>query len=124
MPEDSVKMCPFCGHDKISIWKEREKETHGVKGEIVKAALFCESCKARGPVAFSLLVLPVDDANVYKIENETIENAVQYWNSQCEVNVLRNELCIQCGSYKTAHLGSCDSCRWKELYAGKLNRKF
>lgn len=26
----------------------------------------------------------------------------------------RNELCLRCGQYKTAHLGSCDGCRWKE----------
>ena len=26
---------------------------------------------------------------------------------------LRNELCLKCGRYKTAHEGSCDSCRWK-----------
>lgn len=25
----------------------------------------------------------------------------------------RNELCLQCGQYKTAHLGSCDDCRWR-----------
>jgi hypothetical protein len=27
---------------------------------------------------------------------------------------LRNELCLLCGKYKTAHLGSCDGCRWKK----------
>ena len=26
----------------------------------------------------------------------------------------KNELCYKCGEYKTAHLGSCDGCRWKE----------
>ena len=26
----------------------------------------------------------------------------------------RNELCLRCGQYKTAHLGSCEGCRWKE----------
>ena len=26
----------------------------------------------------------------------------------------RNELCQRCGQYKTAHLGSCDGCRWKK----------
>lgn len=26
----------------------------------------------------------------------------------------RNELCLRCGEYKTARLGSCDGCRWKE----------
>ena len=25
----------------------------------------------------------------------------------------RNELCLQCGSYKQAHLGACDGCRWR-----------
>lgn len=25
----------------------------------------------------------------------------------------RNELCLRCGQYKTAHLGSCDGCRWR-----------
>ena len=27
---------------------------------------------------------------------------------------LRNELCLKCGRHKTAHLGSCDGCRWKK----------
>lgn len=27
----------------------------------------------------------------------------------------RNELCLQCGQYKTAHLGSCSDCRWKDV---------
>ena len=27
----------------------------------------------------------------------------------------RNELCLRCGEYKTAHLGSCDGCRWKDV---------
>ena len=24
-----------------------------------------------------------------------------------------NELCLKCGKYHTAHLGSCDGCRWR-----------
>jgi len=27
----------------------------------------------------------------------------------------RNELCLRCGEYRTAHLGSCDGCRWKDM---------
>jgi FtsZ-binding cell division protein ZapB len=27
---------------------------------------------------------------------------------------LRNELCLKCGRYKTAHKGACDGCRWKK----------
>ena len=25
----------------------------------------------------------------------------------------RNELCLRCGSYRNAHNGACDGCRWK-----------
>ena len=25
-----------------------------------------------------------------------------------------NELCLQCGRYKTEYLGSCDVCRWQK----------
>ena len=34
-----------------------------------------------------------------------------------ELNTCRNELCLRCVSYKTAHMGSCDGCRWKDNYA-------
>ena len=27
---------------------------------------------------------------------------------------LRNELCLKCGKYKTAHEGNCEGCRWRE----------
>ena len=30
-----------------------------------------------------------------------------------ELKDCRNELCLQCGGYLNAHLGSCDGCRWK-----------
>jgi len=29
------------------------------------------------------------------------------------ISDLRNELCLKCGKYKTAHEGSCDNCRWR-----------
>ena len=29
-----------------------------------------------------------------------------------ENRTLRNELCLKCGMYKTAHEGACDGCRW------------
>ena len=31
-----------------------------------------------------------------------------------DLQVCRNELCLRCGSYRTAHLGSCDGCRWRK----------
>ena len=30
-----------------------------------------------------------------------------------DITTMHNELCQRCGQYHTAHLGSCDSCRWK-----------
>ena len=33
--------------------------------------------------------------------------------SPADIADLRNELCLKCGRYKTAHEGSCDGCRWK-----------
>ena len=34
--------------------------------------------------------------------------------SPADIADLRNELCLKCGKYKTAHEGSCDGCRWKK----------
>jgi hypothetical protein len=34
--------------------------------------------------------------------------------SPADIADLRNELCLKCGNYHTAHLGSCDGCRWKK----------
>lgn len=31
-----------------------------------------------------------------------------------EYNDCRNELCMKCGYYRCAHIGACDSCKWKE----------
>ena len=39
-------------------------------------------------------------------------------NLRAELKDCVNELCYQCGSYKTAHLGSCDDCRWKAVKEG------
>lgn len=32
---------------------------------------------------------------------------------QSEVMHCRNELCLKCGSYKEAHRGACDGCRFR-----------
>jgi hypothetical protein len=32
---------------------------------------------------------------------------------QCELKQARNELCLKCGSYREAHLGACDGCRYR-----------
>ena len=27
---------------------------------------------------------------------------------------MRNDLCLECGNYRGAHIGACDGCRWKK----------
>lgn len=39
-------------------------------------------------------------------------------NVRAELKDCVNELCYQCGDYKTAHMGSCDDCRWKAVKEG------
>ena len=39
------------------------------------------------------------------------EDARLEWRNEFET--CRNELCLRCGSYKMAHKGACDGCRWK-----------
>lgn len=34
--------------------------------------------------------------------------------SPADIADLKNEQCLLCGKYKTAHEGSCDGCRWKK----------
>lgn len=31
-----------------------------------------------------------------------------------DIRDLRSELCLRCGKYRQAHLGSCDGCRWRK----------
>lgn len=33
-----------------------------------------------------------------------------------EIEALRNELCLKCGSYTLAHEGACNGCRWREMH--------
>ena len=34
--------------------------------------------------------------------------------TKSELAAMRNELCLECGNYRGAHIGACDGCRWKE----------
>lgn len=33
----------------------------------------------------------------------------------------RNQLCYECGSYRNAHEGACDDCRWKDEWRAYVN---
>ena len=47
---------------------------------------------------------------------ETYDNMVRERDKlKSDLKDCRNELCLRCGQYKTAHLGACDGCRWKDV---------
>jgi hypothetical protein len=59
------------------------------------------------------------------IKKREIDMGIQLATMQADRDNIRadlkdcvNELCYQCGQYKTAHLGSCDDCRWKTVKEG------
>jgi hypothetical protein len=33
--------------------------------------------------------------------------------TETDLKVCRNELCLKCGNYSNAHLGWCNGCRWQ-----------
>lgn len=69
--------------------------------EIVKALKFTDSQTYLKYYAKEALELMADAADA--IDALAAEN-----------RAMRNELCLYCGKYKTAHLGACDGCRFKE----------
>lgn len=55
---------------------------------------------------------------IITLENEEVANSVgvivnHIIKTERDLKDCRNELCLRCGQYKTAHLGSCDECRWR-----------
>lgn len=53
-----------------------------------------------------------------KNKETAIDSMIQIENLKAELKDCVNELCLQCGQYKTQHLGSCDSCRWLKVRKG------
>ena len=47
---------------------------------------------------------------------DTLDSVVEELRiTETELKDAVNELCLKCGDYKTEHLGTCDTCRWKEV---------
>lgn len=60
------------------------------------------------------------DISCVNVNHADISNLL--WRSANKIDALqaqladaRNELCQKCGTYKWAHKGACDECRWKEI---------
>lgn len=65
------------------------------------------------------------DKVLEEIKQREVDMGIQLATVQADRDHIRselkdcvNELCYQCGQYKTAHLGSCDNCRWKAVKEG------
>ena len=52
-----------------------------------------------------------------RIRKLVVEAKADHDKLMSELRDCRNELCLRCGQYKTAHLGACDGCRWKDVGA-------
>ena len=65
-----------------------------------------------------------DETHVYKDYEFLDDGMAQYMNrlavyentglTPADIADLKNEHCLMCGKYKTAHMGSCDGCRWRK----------
>lgn len=53
-----------------------------------------------------------EKANLTKLMQEFVD-AIKKLSS--DLNRCKNELCLRCGQYKTAHLGSCDDCYFRDI---------
>lgn len=50
-----------------------------------------------------------------RVRKLIVEAKADHDRLKSELRDCRNELCLRCGQYKTAHLGSCNGCRWKDV---------
>ena len=48
-----------------------------------------------------------------RIRKLVVEAKADHDRLKSELRDCRNELCLRCGQYKTAHLGSCNGCGWR-----------
>lgn len=114
--KDDVKAysCPFCNGRNLKIDQRRfrcVRYDDGERQDRYVVTVRCNKCHARGPTT-SVWLKCSHGGNATEVLRE---KAVMAWNRQVQVNDCRNELCLLCGKYKTAHRGSCDGCRWHVL---------
>ena len=115
MNEVKALSCPFCGGTKLSAAHKKSggfRYDNGVLKMLYVVTIRCNQCHARGPTLSEWVNQGGLSSNTMKI---LTQKAVNKWNSQAQVQDCRNELCLSCGQYKTAHLGSCDGCRWYDM---------
>ena len=55
------------------------------------------------------------DATIDEIRMTALDAQCEIMRLQAELRECRNELCLRCGSYRDAHLGACDGCKFKDI---------
>lgn len=81
----------------------------GIVGKVNEITLradfkFCPNCGAK-----------MDESETYSAGHNTNETTTVESNEDKLRSMLhdcRNELCLNCGLYKSAYQGACDNCRW------------
>ena len=119
MEELKALSCPFCNGTKLKADQKKSSSFRYVDGEredCYVVSVRCSKCHARGPT-LSVWLKCSQGTSATEILRE---KAICSWNRQVQVKDCRNELCMLCGKYKTAHRGSCDGCRWYELEKGDV----
>lgn len=80
-----------------------KRETNDVMNEIVKqvAQMTDECSDAAGKSA--------------RLSMDLTMLIAQIGNMESDLHDCVNELCLKCGSYRMAHEGACDECRWLKV---------
>lgn len=67
-------------------------------------------------VVQDILAIPGGTNTIISTDMATLTEVIG--RTESDLHDCVNELCYQCGQYKTAHLGSCDDCRWLKVKEG------
>jgi hypothetical protein len=95
---------PAAAERRMNVERLTKRQAFTVGGVIYAK---CEHCQDKRPECFGEQCPVPDEALISLAAYEDTGL------SPTDIADLRNELCLKCGKYKTAHEGSCDGCRWK-----------
>lgn len=103
-----MKYCPECGAkmDEPMFRKLRivERTDKGAKAIVLKKEN-TDNCGAK-----------MDESDTYSVGHNTNDTIATVESNEDKLRSMlhdcRNELCLNCGLYKSAYQGACDNCRW------------
>lgn len=66
-------------------------------------------------------LINIEDKTPEEISMEFVKRDLLIARMNAEFKDCVNELCYECGKYKTEYLGSCDGCRWAKHRGGYVD---